>query len=77
MSEALADTRVVCIQYRPVEIGIRLLSLTLSFSPAQLYKHAVYPVSFGRQTEPEAGGEDGNHRPIKHWCDKLNSHFGG
>ena len=41
MCKALADTRVVCIQYRPVEIGIRLLSLTLSFSSAQLYKHYI------------------------------------
>ena len=64
MCEAFADTRVVwCRQYRPVEIGIRLLSLTLSFSPAQLYKHAVYTVSFGRQTAPDAG-EDGNLNDI-------------
>ena len=26
MCEALADTRVLCIRYRPMEIGIRLLS---------------------------------------------------
>ena len=70
MCEALADTRVLGIQYRPMEIGIHLLSLTLSFSPAQLYKHAVYTVSFGRQTEPVAG-EDGNHRSIKHWCERT------
>ena len=54
--------------YRPMhmEIGIRLLSLPLSFSPAQLYKHIVYTVSFGRQTAPNAGeaGEDGNLNDI-------------
>ena len=54
-----------------MEIGIRLLSLLLSFLPAQLYKHAVYTVSFGRQTAPDAreAGEDGNLNYIKHLTD--------
>ena len=49
-----------------MEIGIRLISLPLSFSPAQLYKHTVYAVSFGRQTVPDAGeaGEDENLNDI-------------
>ena len=49
-----------------MEIGIRLLSLPISFSPAQLYKHTVYTVSFGSQTAPDAGeaGEDGNLNDI-------------
>ena len=61
--------------YRPMEIGIRLLSLLLSFLPAQLYKHAVYTVSFGRQTAPDAG-EDGNLNDIgldlRHYKDDSN-----
>ena len=49
-----------------MEIEIRLLSLPLPFLPVQLYKHAVYTMSFGGQNAPDAGeaGEDGNLNDI-------------
>ena len=53
-----------------MEIRISLLSLPLSFSPAQLYQHSVYTLSFGRQIVPDEGeaGEDGNLNDIGLWC---------